>query len=157
MATATTTLLKKWIRAASNLIALIPSRSIYHMLELNSQRLFRGSGKEIGKPRHVHYKTWNEVFSRCSRAVTAKKCIGKRDARADLLFCQSKPLCRSRCRRSRRCFSSLLNGPVWKKWPVKFFSRLQIHPLSYEGSLKFGANELKTICWFELPRLYKFH
>ena len=28
----------------------------------------------------------------CSRAVTAKKCTKKHDARAELLFCQSKPI-----------------------------------------------------------------
>ena len=32
------------------------------------------------------------TFSRRSRAVTAKKCPKKRDARAKLLFCQSKPI-----------------------------------------------------------------
>ena len=33
------------------------------------------------------------AFSRRSRAVTAKKCIKKkRDPRAKLLFCQSKPI-----------------------------------------------------------------
>ena len=42
---------------------------------------------------HVHDKTWNKALSRCSRAATAKKCAKKRDARAKLLFCQSKPIC----------------------------------------------------------------
>ena len=32
-----------------------------------------------------------KLFSRCSRAATAKKCTKKRDARAKLFFCQSKP------------------------------------------------------------------
>ena len=43
-------------------------------------------------------------------ATTAKKCTKKRDARAKLLFCQSKPtaLFRSLRRRRRRCLSSLL-------------------------------------------------
>ena len=30
--------------------------------------------------------------SRCRRATTAKKCTKMRDARAKLLFCQSKPI-----------------------------------------------------------------
>jgi len=33
-----------------------------------------------------------KLFSRCSRAVTAKKCTKKRNARAKLLFGQSKPI-----------------------------------------------------------------
>ena len=39
---------------------------------------------------HVHHETWNKAFSRHTRAVTAKKCSKKREARAEL-FCQSKP------------------------------------------------------------------
>ena len=105
--------LKKWIRAASNFIALIPSRSIRQMLtffvlELNSKRLYRSSGKKKRKSSscvHVLHKTWHQVFSRRSRAVTAKKCTKKPDARAELLFCQEwKPIdfCRSHWRRRRR-------------------------------------------------------
>ena len=49
-ATATKRSLKKWIRAASNFIALIPSRLIRQMLanflELNSKGLYQSSGKE---------------------------------------------------------------------------------------------------------------
>ena len=41
---------------------------------------------------HVRHKTWNKEFSRRSRGVTAKKGTIKRDARAELLFCQSKPI-----------------------------------------------------------------
>ena len=41
---------------------------------------------------HVLHKTWNWAFSRRSRAVMAEKCFKKRDARADLFFCQSKPI-----------------------------------------------------------------
>ena len=37
-------------------------------------------------------KTWNSVFSRRRRAVPAKKCTKKRDARAKLLFCWLKLL-----------------------------------------------------------------
>jgi len=47
------------------------------------------------------------LISRHSRAVTAKKCTKKRDARAELLFANLSllPFRRSRCR--RRCLSSL--------------------------------------------------
>ena len=38
---------------------------------------------------HVLHKTWNKAFSRGSRAVTGEY-TKKRDARAKLLFCQSK-------------------------------------------------------------------
>ena len=51
-------------------------------LKLNSERLYRSSGKE------------NKVVvfcSRRSRALTAKKCTKKRDARAEL-FSQSKAI-----------------------------------------------------------------
>ena len=41
---------------------------------------------------YVLHKTWNEVSSRGSRAVTAKKYTRKRDARAKLLFCSVKLL-----------------------------------------------------------------
>ena len=37
-------------------------------------------------------KFFNEAFPRSSRATAAKKCTKKRDARAKLLFCQSKPI-----------------------------------------------------------------
>ena len=63
--------------------------------------------------------------------MTSKKCTKKRDAHAELLFCQSKHLlfCRSRWSSCRRCLSSLLvkqwlpaQGPVKVKfqqvtWP----------------------------------------
>ena len=43
---------------------------------------------------HVRlHSTWKQAFSsRRSHAVTAKKCTKKRDARAKLLFCQSKSI-----------------------------------------------------------------
>ena len=61
-------------------------------LELNSKRLYRSSEKEEDSLClvcvHVLHKT--VVFSRRSRTVTAKKCTKRRDARAELLFYQSK-------------------------------------------------------------------
>ena len=41
---------------------------------------------------HVLDKAWKKAFSRCTRAATAKKWTEKSDARAKLLFCQSKPI-----------------------------------------------------------------
>ena len=96
MATATKRSLKKWIRAALNFIALIPSRLIRQMLakfflELDSKGLYfkvqeKGKGscclvfpsstkREI---RHFHVI----VVQRRQRNVQKK-----RDARARLLFC----------------------------------------------------------------------
>ena len=47
---------------------------------------------------HVLHKIIKHFHVRGSRAVTAKKCTKKRDARAKLLFCQVNLLlfCRSR-------------------------------------------------------------
>ena len=45
--------------------------------------------KVVALPVHVLHKTWNKAFSRHSRAVTGE-CTKKCDARADLLFFQSK-------------------------------------------------------------------
>ena len=55
-------------------------------------------------------KTWNQAFSRRSRAVTAKKCTKKRDARAKLLFWLLNLLLfwQPRCRGRRRILMSLL-------------------------------------------------
>ena len=63
---------------------------------------------------HVRQKTWNQVVSRRSCAVRAKKCTKKRDTRAKLLFCWINLLlfCRSRWRRRRRYLSSLLFSNV---------------------------------------------
>ena len=41
---------------------------------------------------HILHKNVKLGISRCSRAVMAKKCTKKYDARAELLFCQSKPI-----------------------------------------------------------------
>ena len=77
MATATKTSLKKWIRAAWNFIALIPSRSIRQMLakflDLSSKGMYQSSGKEK--------ESCCFVFPSST----------KRDARAKLLFWQYKP------------------------------------------------------------------
>ena len=108
---------KRWQRKRhlKSYVALLPTLSrSFHLvqfvkcwhffLKLNSERLYRSSGKE------------NKVVvfcSRRSRAVTAKKCTKKRDAHAELLFCQFANLklllsCPSLCCRRRRCVSSLI-------------------------------------------------
>ena len=66
---------------------------------------------------HVLQKTWNLAFLHRCRAVTAKKCTKKRDARAKLLFFQTTEtyyfFSHSRWRRRRRCLSSLLPDKTW--------------------------------------------
>ena len=75
--------------------------------------ILKGWKRSLGKKKrkllsffHVIQKRWNLTLSRCSRAVTAKKCTKKCDSGAKLLFCQSKPIalifCRFRWRRRRR-------------------------------------------------------
>ena len=95
----TKTSLKKWIRATSNLIAFIPTRSIRQMLAhfsgvefLKAVSNFRKRKRKSLSCVHVLDKAWNKAFSRCTRAATAKKWTEKSDARAKLLFCQSKPI-----------------------------------------------------------------
>ena len=53
---------------------------------------FRKKKKHSSLLVYVLRKAWNQAFSRRSRAVTAKKCTKKRDARAELLFCLTNPL-----------------------------------------------------------------
>ena len=63
-------------------------------LELNSKRLDRSPEKEKESRWLVfmsHTKRGIMGFSRPNRAVAAKKCTKKRDARAAELFFQSKP------------------------------------------------------------------
>ena len=76
---------------------------------------FRKRKRNLSPCVHVLDKTWNYAFSRPRRALTAKKCRKKRDARAGLLFCQSKPrpiayFCRFRWRHRRRCLSSVITS-----------------------------------------------
>ena len=59
-------------------------------LELSSKRLYQSSGKEKESRCLVFTSSTKreiKAFSHRSRAVTAKKCTKKRDARAKLLFC----------------------------------------------------------------------
>ena len=62
---------------------------------VDSKRLYRSSEKEEESRCLVSTSSTkrDQAFSSRSRAVTAKKCTKKRDARAQLLFCQeSKPI-----------------------------------------------------------------
>ena len=88
------------LRCLNGLLALVPSRLIRQMLqiflELNFKGLQQSSGKEkescclLSRPRQ-NVKL-GSLISRCIRATTAEKCTKKRDARAKLLFCLSKPI-----------------------------------------------------------------
>ena len=106
---------EKGIRAASNFIALIPSRSIRQMLaiflELNSEGLHQSSGKEkescclvfpSSSKREISH--FHVVFVQRRQRNVQKK----RDARAKLLFCWSKPFDGCVADYRRRCLSSLL-------------------------------------------------
>ena len=53
---------------------------------------FEKSKRDSSSYAHVIEKNVKLGNSRRSRAATAKKCTKKRDARAKLLFCQSKPI-----------------------------------------------------------------
>ena len=62
-------------------------------LELNCKRLYQSSGKEKESRRLASSaKHKKKAFSRRSRAVTGTKYTKMRNARAELLFCQSKPI-----------------------------------------------------------------
>ena len=58
------------------------------LLELNSYEPYPSSKRE--RKFYVLHKTWNQVFSRRSREITAAKCTRKCNARAKLLFCLSR-------------------------------------------------------------------
>ena len=115
MATATKTSPKKWSRAASNLIALIPPRSIRKILtifflELNCKRLYQSSEKEK-ESRCLLFTSFTKgeiAFSRRGRAVTAKKWKKRVMHVQNSCFANLDQLllCRSRWRRRRRCLSS---------------------------------------------------
>ena len=86
--------LKIRILAASNFIALIPSRSIRHFffwswilkdyieVQQKEKKFVVLCSNTSSTKREIRY-----IFSRRSRAVTAKKCTKKHDAGAESLFC----------------------------------------------------------------------
>ena len=86
-------------QATSNVFAPILSRSIRQMLVPNFWSWILNDSVEVQEKikkvvvfSSLPPQTYNYAFSRRSRAVTAKNCTKKRDARTDLLFCQSKPI-----------------------------------------------------------------
>ena len=87
--------------------------AIFFFLEFNSKRPYRSSGKEKESRRFVFTSSIKRGISRRSRAVTAKKCAKKRDARADLFlfFGQSKPIASMKF--SLTSPSSLLKVPIY--------------------------------------------
>ena len=60
--------------------------AIFFFLELNCKRLYLSSGKEKESRRLVFTSSIKRGILRRTRAVTAKQCTKKRDARADLVF-----------------------------------------------------------------------
>ena len=108
---------KKWIRAASNFIALIPSRLISQMLaiflELNSERLHQSSGKEKESCCFVFLSSTKRGISHFHIVVVQRR---QRNVQKSVMNVQSccfaninlLLFCRSCCRRRRRCLSSLL-------------------------------------------------
>ena len=107
---------KEWIHVASNFIALIPSRLIRQTLAIFFRAEFCSTVSKFRKRKRkwlscvpVLDKTCIYALSRRSRAMTAKKCTKKV---MHVQSCCSADLnlllfCRSRCRRRRRCLSSL--------------------------------------------------
>ena len=83
--------LKVKSRCFKNVIALIPSRSIRQMLAIFFWIWILKIFKSLSCV-HVLHKTWNLTFLRRCHAVTAKNRTKKRDARAKLLFCQTKSI-----------------------------------------------------------------
>ena len=126
-ATASKTSLKKWICAASNFIALIPSRLIVWMLaiffEADSKGLYQSSAEEKESCSLVFPSSTSREIRHFHVLVLQwrqRNVQKKLDARAKLLFCQSKPsvFCRSRWPRRSRCLGSLMIGRISLRVPV---------------------------------------
>ena len=113
-ATATKTLLKKWICVASNFIGFIPSRLIRHrlasFLEVISKGLFQSSGKEKESCLVFPSSTKHEI--RYFNVVVVQRRL--RNVQKGVTHVQSccfadlNLFCRFRWRRRRRCLSSLI-------------------------------------------------
>ena len=146
---ATKTSLKKWICVVSNFIALIPSRLIRQMLanylELNSKGLcpqcpgkekesccleFTSSTKREIRHFHVVVVQWRLRNVQKSVMHVQGCCFANLNL---LLFC------RSRCRRRRRCLSSLIQN--------KGLCLLNILPISDEPLLS-GQPSLTGDLWY---------
>ena len=120
-ATATKTSLEKWIRAASNFIALTSSLLIRQMLanvlELNSKGLYQSSGKGKQDGCFVLPSSTKREIRRfhivvVQRRQTEKYHTKKRDHVQSCYFAKLNLLvyCRSPCRRRRRCSPWFIPG-----------------------------------------------
>ena len=105
--------LKKWLRIASNFIALFPSRLICQLLAIfffcswiiklrvsqsrKRKRKFSSPRKREIRDNHVVVMQWRQ-----------RNVQQKRDAREKLLFCQPKPIAFCHCRCRHRFLSSLI-------------------------------------------------
>ena len=107
--------LTKWICVLSISIAITHLSHLLFSMQANSvwakflRAIFKFRKRKKILPSLVYvHKTWNYAFARRSRAVTAKKCTKKRDARAEVLFCLFSLLIfwRSRCHRRRGILKS---------------------------------------------------
>ena len=85
--------MEKWIHIFSVSIMIIPARLLCQMQANSSGTEFLSTISKFIKRNiilsllvYVLHKTWNQAFSRGSRAVTAKTCRKKPDARAKLFF-----------------------------------------------------------------------
>ena len=111
-------------------------------LELNSKWIYRSSGKEKENRLSLlclvfTFSTKREIFSRRSRAVMAKKYTKKRDARAQLLFCQCKripflPFLLTSSSSFRKLASTKVKGAVSWKWPILFSVSYGLHLSLYK-------------------------
>ena len=145
-ATATKTSLKKWICAASNFIALIPSRLIVWMLaiffEADSKGLYQSSAKEKEscclvfqsstnrEIRHFHVLVlqWRQRNEQKSLMGVQSCCF----ANLNLLF-----FCRSRWPRRSRCLSSLMIDSNPSACSCAWILRLCWHyPVQWEHHLR---------------------
>ena len=98
------------------------------LLEWNSYEPYSSSKRE--RKFYVLHKTWNQVFSRRSREITAAKCTRKCNARAKLLFCLSRPFFSwfglpSTCVRRVKTVienASSQNAPQWRFLKTPFCS-----------------------------------
>ena len=139
--TGTKTSLKKWSRAASNLMALILSLSVRQMLAVFSGVEFYFRKKNQTRCLVFTFSTKCEI-RHFHVVVVQWRQTNVRDARAELLFCRSKPLtlfCRSRWRRRRHCFSSL----------ILFFVCPSVYRFAPPSSpLPFSQTPLDTLCYW---------
>ena len=133
-ATAAKTSPKKWIRAVSNFIALIPSTLMCQMLaifqELNSKGLYLNSEKQkenrcLVFTRVVH-KTWYYEVSLHSRTVimTARKNTKKACCTCKVIVRNLLLFYRSRWRRRCRCLSALFLTQVIRDQRSEFQVKL---------------------------------